>query len=88
MQENTSSANQKLISNYGLTITSLSTRRQNAITYATTNSSKVDPASGGQNVPFTNVSPGCTEFVSHCLLAGGFRQVVGTPLGWDGVNVK
>lgn len=84
-QENTSSANQKLISNYGLTINSLSTRRQNAITYATTNYNKANPASGGQSVTFAGLSPGCTEFISHCLLAGGFNQVVGGNLqenGW------
>lgn len=55
----------------------LSTRRQNAVNYAVNNYNRTTPSSGGQSVPFYNFNPGCTEFISHCLLAGGFNQVFG-----------
>lgn len=61
----------------------LSTRRGNAVNYALANYNKATPSSGGQSVSFYNFNPGCTEFISHCLLAGGFSQVFGRHLYED-----
>ena len=58
-----------------------STARNNMRTYAKTNYNKAKPASGGKGGNSSNVKyydtyvNGCTEFISHCFLAGGFKTV-------------
>lgn len=83
-------------------ITSVSsTARSNMVTYATTNCSKTDPASGNSSkAPYYDFSSiqyayDCTNFMSHCLLAGGasenrtswyYDSLSARTPSWSGVN--
>lgn len=59
-------------------------RRIAAITYARANVDKTKPASGGYGTPYsTTLGLDCTNFISHCLLAGEFGEYEGRHLHSD-----
>ena len=47
--------------------------RSKICTYACNNAAKTNPAKGNSSVPYGSFSLDCTNFVSHALLAGGFK---------------
>jgi hypothetical protein len=76
-----------------------STSRSNMVTYATTNCTKAAPSSGNSSYApyydFYDIAYDCTNFISHCLLAGGavenhnkwyYDSLSARSPSWSGVN--
>ncbi|MDR1002908.1 MAG: amidase domain-containing protein [Oscillospiraceae bacterium] len=59
---------------------------QKMVNYAEANYNSANPSPGSSQAPFNDsfTSYGCTNFISHCLLAGGFDEKSGTHLGENG----
>jgi hypothetical protein len=63
----------------------LSAYCQLMVNCTTTNYNKATPSAGSSEAAFNdNLQPRCTNFISHCILAGGFHEKSGTNLSEDG----
>lgn len=73
------SENQEVFSSQSLiSIQATQTCYEKMVSYANSNYYKTNPSSGNSVTPFNDaVSPGCTNFISHCMLYGGFKQRLG-----------